>query len=111
MPLPDFLIIGAMKCGTSTLAAQLAARRKLAVIHLLRPNPDASWIVCDLTDTRHLEPRGEVAGLIHSWVAEKGYRVTFLQDGILLLSKSGPAAPHGRERLGAYLAEWGHPRP
>ena len=26
MPLPDFVIIGAMKCGTSTLAAQLAAQ-------------------------------------------------------------------------------------
>jgi uncharacterized membrane protein len=97
--------------ASNHLAAQLAARRQLTVLHLLRPNPDASWIACDLTDTRHLESRREVAGLIRSWVADKGYRVAFLQDGILLLCKDGPAEPGAKERLGAYLAEWGHPLP
>ncbi|MEM8730023.1 MAG: sulfotransferase domain-containing protein [Pseudomonadota bacterium] len=38
MPLPDFLIIGAMKCGTSTLAAQLAAQEGVFVTTPKEPN-------------------------------------------------------------------------
>ena len=38
MALPDFLVIGAMKCGTSTLAAQLAAQPGLFVTEPKEPN-------------------------------------------------------------------------
>lgn len=38
MLLPDFLIIGAMKCGTSTLAAQLAAQNGIFVTTPKEPN-------------------------------------------------------------------------
>jgi hypothetical protein len=38
MSLPDFLIIGAMKCGTSTLAAQLAAQDGLFMTTPKEPN-------------------------------------------------------------------------
>lgn len=38
MPLPDFVLIGAMKCGTSTLAAQLAAQDGLFLTTPKEPN-------------------------------------------------------------------------
>ena len=38
MPLPDFFIIGAMKCGTSTLAAQLAAQAGIFMATPKEPN-------------------------------------------------------------------------
>lgn len=38
MALPDFLIIGAMKCGTTTLAAQLAAQDGLFITTPKEPN-------------------------------------------------------------------------
>lgn len=38
VPLPDFLVIGAMKCGTSTLAAQLAAQSGLFMSTPKEPN-------------------------------------------------------------------------
>ena len=38
MSLPDFLIVGAMKCGTSTLAAQLAAQPGLFMTTPKEPN-------------------------------------------------------------------------
>ena len=38
MPLPDFLIIGAMKCGTSTLAAQLGAQPGMFMTTPKEPN-------------------------------------------------------------------------
>jgi hypothetical protein len=38
MPLPDFLIIGAMKCGTSTLQAQLAAQPGIFMTTPKEPN-------------------------------------------------------------------------
>ena len=38
MPLPDFLVIGAMKCGTSTLAAQLAAQPGIYMTRPKEPN-------------------------------------------------------------------------
>ncbi len=38
MPLPDFLIIGAMKCGTSTLAAQLGAQDGMFMTTPKEPN-------------------------------------------------------------------------
>lgn len=37
-PLPDFIILGAMKCGTSTLAAQLAAQDGVFVTDPKEPN-------------------------------------------------------------------------
>jgi Sulfotransferase domain len=46
MPLPDFLIIGAMKCGTSTLQAQLAAQPGVFMTTPKEPNffsDDAVW--------------------------------------------------------------------
>ena len=38
MALPDFLIIGAMKCGTSTLQAQLAAQPGIFMTTPKEPN-------------------------------------------------------------------------
>ncbi len=38
MSLPDFLIVGAMKCGTSTLAAQLGAQPGLFMTTPKEPN-------------------------------------------------------------------------
>ena len=38
MPLPDFVIIGAMKCGTSTLAAQLGAQDGVFMTTPKEPN-------------------------------------------------------------------------
>lgn len=38
MPLPDFIIVGAMKCGTSTLAAQLGAQQGLFMTTPKEPN-------------------------------------------------------------------------
>ena len=38
MPLPDFIIVGAMKCGTSTLAAQLGAQPGLFMTTPKEPN-------------------------------------------------------------------------
>lgn len=38
MALPDFVIIGAMKCGTSTLAAQLGAQRGIFMTDPKEPN-------------------------------------------------------------------------
>ncbi len=38
MPLPDFLLVGAMKCGTSTLAAQLGAQPGLFMTDPKEPN-------------------------------------------------------------------------
>ncbi|MDO5706469.1 MAG: sulfotransferase domain-containing protein, partial [Paracoccus sp. (in: a-proteobacteria)] len=46
MAMPDFLIIGAMKCGTSTLAAQLGAQTGIFVTTPKEPNffsDDAEW--------------------------------------------------------------------
>lgn len=92
--------------ASNNLAAHLAARSQLTVFHLLRPNPDASWIVIDLTDTRHLESRRDVAVRVADWVAGKGYAVNFMRDGIVLLEKNGADDENARQRLAEYLAEW-----
>ena len=38
MSLPDFLIVGAMKCGTTTLSAQLAAQSGVFMTDPKEPN-------------------------------------------------------------------------
>ncbi len=56
MALPDFLIIGAMKCGTSTLAAQLGAQPSVFLTTPKEPNFFSD-------DTIHARGRGWYEGL------------------------------------------------
>jgi uncharacterized membrane protein len=88
------------------LAPHFSARRFLGVVHTRKPNPSTSWIILDVTDTRHLESQREVAELISRWVGLEGYAVRFFRDGILVLERQGRGDEIATSSLYAYLGRW-----
>jgi hypothetical protein len=65
-----------------------------------------TWIILDVTDTRHLESQREVAELISRWVGVEGYAVRFFRDGILVLERHGRGNEIATASLNAYLGRW-----
>ena len=86
------------------LAPQFSARRHLRVFTLRKGVTEEPWVILDLTDVRHIESPTELARGAARWVVEKGYRVVFFRDGILLLCRACPGEPKAYEALRAYLS-------
>jgi uncharacterized membrane protein len=90
--------------ASNDLAPHFSAREKLGVIQTRKPNARASVVICDLTDTRHLNSPVEVARLVSSWIEEEGYRTVFFREGILVLRLDGYEDPTAASSLRAELA-------
>jgi uncharacterized membrane protein len=89
------------------LAPHFSARRELAVLHTMRPNPRHAWVILDVTDRRHLIDARAVQVQIAAWVDQDGYRVDFFRDGILVLRPEGDEDRVAAASLRDSLRQWG----
>lgn len=89
--------------ASNDLAPHLSERRRLHVAQFAHPNPPTTWIILDVTDTRHLEDPARLAGMIQTWRRDGPHAVRFFEDGILLLERGGAEDPDAARRLDAYI--------
>ncbi len=75
--------------ASNDLAPHFSARPYLYVYMGAADAPDKSWVIFDLSDDRDFISRREpMAGAIH-FTGDRGYRIRYFRDGILVLSREG----------------------
>ena len=93
----------------NSLAPHFSARARLYVYNPRKTIPDASWAILDLTDTRHIDSEEEIARGAVRLVTERGFRVAYFRDGILVLRRNEAEDPAARTALDKALVRIGLP--
>jgi uncharacterized membrane protein len=89
------------------LAPHFSARPHLLVYTPSAGIPDASWVILDVTDHRDFETDREPLAGASALVLQRGYRVRFFRDGIIVLARGGESDSSATRAFRAWAAARG----